>query len=131
MITILVIDDEPGARTLLAMALRGPGVRVRTAATGSEALRACQSEPFDWVLCDVRLPDMSGIELTGDIRRIRPEARIVLMSAVVSEDELEDAPPVDSFWNKPLDPIAMRDYVFNDERPTQFSSGLRKRQRFT
>ncbi len=131
MVTILVIDDERGARTLLAMAFREPGVRVRTAATGGEALRAVQSEPFDWIVCDVRLPDMNGIELTGEIRRIQPDARIVLMSAVVSEDELEDAPPVDSFWNKPLDPIAMRDYVFNNERPTQSSSGLRERQRFT
>ena len=130
MVSILIIDDEPGARTLLAMALNASGTQVKTAATATEARAVAESAAFDWIICDVKLPDGNGLDLAEDLREIQPNARIVVISAVVSEDEVARVPSVVAYWHKPFDPLAMRNYILNDERPTAGSSGLRSRQFF-
>lgn len=131
MVSILIIDDEPGARTLLAMALNASGTQVETAATAAEARTVVKSATFDWIICDVRLPDGNGLDLAKELREIQPNARIVVMSAVVSEDEVAQVSSVVAYWHKPFDPLAMRNYILNNERPTVgLSSGLRSRQFF-
>jgi len=130
MTSILIIDDEPGARTLLAMALNASGTQVRTASNAAEARAEAKSGSFDWIICDVKLPDGNGLDLAKELREIQPDARIVVISAVVSEDEVARVPAVVSYWHKPFDPLAMRSYILNDERPAVGSPGLRSRQFF-
>ncbi|MCA1229910.1 response regulator transcription factor [Saccharopolyspora sp. 6M] len=67
---VLVVDDEPTVRELLAATLRFAGFRVTAAATGAEALRAAVDERPDLVLLDVMLPDADGFEV---LRRLREE----------------------------------------------------------
>lgn len=124
MTSILVIEDEPGSRAMLAMALNGPGVRVHTAPNGEEGVRMAASQQYDWVVTDVKLPGMSGIEVSREIRAAQPDTRIVLMSAVVNEDEIEAARSIDAFWRKPFDPFALRKFLLNNERPAMRSPGL-------
>ncbi|GAA4201938.1 response regulator transcription factor [Microbispora amethystogenes] len=69
---LLVVDDEPVVRELLAATLRFAGYTVTSAATGSQALEAAGAEPPDLVLLDVMLPDMDGFEV---IRRLRDRPR--------------------------------------------------------
>ncbi|GAA5184761.1 response regulator transcription factor [Rugosimonospora acidiphila] len=68
---LLVVDDEPTVRELLAATLRFAGYTVTAAATGAEALHRSVQEPPDLVLLDVMLPDMDGFEV---IRRLREQA---------------------------------------------------------
>ncbi len=65
---LLVVDDEPVVRELLAATLRFAGYEVTSAASGSQALETAQTTPPDLVLLDVMLPDMDGFEV---IRRLR------------------------------------------------------------
>ena len=60
---------------------RGLGHRVEIAADGAEALRRADAEPFDVVLSDVRMAGMDGLALLREIRRRRPDAVVVLMTA--------------------------------------------------
>ncbi|MCX2730523.1 response regulator transcription factor [Saccharopolyspora sp. NFXS83] len=68
--SLLVVDDEPTVRELLAATLRFAGFRVTAAATGAEAVRAAVGERPDLVLLDVMLPDVDGFEV---LRRLREE----------------------------------------------------------
>lgn len=57
---ILVVDDEPDIRSLLADALASDGHRVEVAATGREAITLIDSHPYDLILSDLRMPDLDG-----------------------------------------------------------------------
>jgi two-component system, OmpR family, response regulator len=65
---LLVVDDEPTVRELLAATLRFAGFRVSSAATAVEALALARRDPPDLVLLDVMLPDLDGFEV---VRRLR------------------------------------------------------------
>ncbi len=62
-VRVLVIDDEPSARDLVASALRPEGFEVVTAASGDEGLVLAQEQPPDLVICDLLMPDMDGYEV--------------------------------------------------------------------
>jgi two-component system OmpR family response regulator len=66
--TLLVVDDEPTVRELLAATLRFAGFAVTSAGTGAAAIEAARREPPDLVLLDVMLPDLDGFEV---VRRLR------------------------------------------------------------
>ena len=77
----LIIDDESGIRTSLGLILEDEGWRVSVAADADEGLRAAQSERFDVVLCDVRMPRRSGLEILPELIRAQPDATVLMMSA--------------------------------------------------
>ncbi|WP_131739449.1 response regulator transcription factor [Actinomadura roseirufa] len=65
---LLVVDDEPTIRELLAASLRFAGFAVTAAATGEEAVAAAERERPDLVLLDVMLPDLDGFAVIGRLR---------------------------------------------------------------
>jgi PAS domain S-box-containing protein len=67
-VSVLIIDDEPDGRALLARILEGRGARATCASSATEALEALTREHFDILLSDVGMPDLDGYEL---IRRVR------------------------------------------------------------
>jgi CheY-like chemotaxis protein len=77
---ILVVDDEPLICEGIRRALSGHDVEV--APSGRDAIRMCQEGDFDLVLCDVMMPDVSGMEVYARIRAAKPEyeARFVFMT---------------------------------------------------
>jgi NtrC-family two-component system response regulator AlgB len=81
MASILVVDDEKNIRTHLATYLGSLGHRVETANDGAEALAQLDRLAPDVVFSDVRMAGMDGMELLRDVRRRRPEAVVVLMTA--------------------------------------------------
>jgi NtrC-family two-component system response regulator AlgB len=81
MATILIVDDEKNIRSHLATYVRGLGHRAETAADGAEALAVLDRIEVDVVLSDVRMAGMDGIELLREMRRRRPDAVVVLMTA--------------------------------------------------
>lgn len=83
---ILVIDDEPVVRQAIRRVLEANGLRVETAddaTSGLEhpALAACRV-----VLCDLMLPDRSGMEVLGDLARLRPGLPVVLITGYATPD---------------------------------------------
>ena len=77
---LLVVDDEPNIRDLLATSLRFAGFEVFTAATGNEAIQAATEHQPDLVVLDVMLPDGSGLIVAdaygAEMTRMAPEDRL-------------------------------------------------------
>jgi DNA-binding response OmpR family regulator len=88
-VTILVAEDEPAVRQLVAMALTADGYRVIHAGSGSEALALANKEPgtIDLLLTDANMPGMSGVELATTLVQQRPGLHVLVMSGY-TEDSL-------------------------------------------
>lgn len=84
---LLVVDDEPSIRDLLAAALRFAGFEVHTAADGQEALRQAELTRPDLVVLDVMLPDLDGFAVT---RRLRERGRDVPVLFLTARDDVQD-----------------------------------------
>ena len=85
--SILVVDDEPNIRELLATSLRFAGFEVRSAPDGSTALRLAREAAPDLVLLDVMLPDMDGFTVT---RRLREKGQTMPVLFLTARDDTQD-----------------------------------------
>jgi two-component system nitrogen regulation response regulator GlnG len=79
--TILVADDDRAIRTVLSQALGRLGHNVRTTGTASSLWRWIEDGEGDLVITDVIMPDENGLDLIPRIRKLRPDLRIIVMSA--------------------------------------------------
>ncbi len=79
--TVLVADDDRSIRTVLTQALGRSGYQVRTTGNAATLWRWVEDGEGDLVITDVVMPDENGLDLIPRIKRIRPELRIVVMSA--------------------------------------------------
>lgn len=80
MAKILVVDDEIAILDLLRDALAEWGYEVRCASTGSQAVEMVRTELFDAALLDMRMPDMTGLDLLREIKRQDGAMEVVLMT---------------------------------------------------
>jgi CheY-like chemotaxis protein len=79
--TIMVVDDDQHVRTILAEYLVDSGYHVLEAGGGHEALRILASAPaVDLIVTDVRMPDMSGLDLAEMATRDRADLKVILIS---------------------------------------------------
>ena len=78
---ILVVDDEPAQRELVAGFLRKQGFEVALAGDGQEALARFKQDAFDLVLTDQRMPGLSGLELLDALLAVTPEGAVIVMTA--------------------------------------------------
>ncbi|MCB0191436.1 MAG: response regulator [Anaerolineae bacterium] len=80
---ILIVDDEPKVAIVLASSLRkmGPHFNVETAGSGQEALKKIEQIHYDLMLTDYKMPSMTGLELSAQVRNHAPGTQIVLMTA--------------------------------------------------
>jgi DNA-binding NtrC family response regulator len=78
---ILLVDDEDTIRLFLEKTLREEGYEALTAATGAAAIELTRSELPDLVLLDLKLPDMSGLEVLKQIKEEVPEACVIMLTA--------------------------------------------------
>jgi two-component system nitrogen regulation response regulator GlnG len=79
--TILVADDDRGIRTVLSQALGRAGYDVRSTGNASTLWRWVADGDGDLVITDVVMPDEDGLDLLPRIKRLRPELRVIVMSA--------------------------------------------------
>ncbi len=86
-IKILVVDDEPNIRDLLASGLRFAGFSVLAVGNGNDAVVAAEKGKPDLILLDVMLPDMSGFSVTKKLRSMDILAPVLFLTA---RDEVED-----------------------------------------
>jgi two-component system, NtrC family, nitrogen regulation response regulator GlnG len=79
--TVLVADDDRSIRTVLTQALGRSGYQVRSTGNAATLWRWVEDGEGDLVITDVVMPDENGLDLIPRIRRVRPELRVVVMSA--------------------------------------------------
>lgn len=83
---ILIVDDEPGIRRTLMEILRRVGYHPSEAASGTEGLQKIQSEPFDLVLLDLNMPEMSGTAVLAAARPYAPNTVFIIITAYATLD---------------------------------------------
>jgi len=83
---ILVVDDEPSMRELLAIMLRREHFAVEVADSRATAARILATGPFDLVITDVKLPDGDGIEILRHVKAAAPETVVIVMTAYGSTE---------------------------------------------
>lgn len=108
--SILVVDDEPDLRTLYELTLLREGYRVTTVGTLQEAREQLQTQRFDVVISDMRLPDGFGMALLQELRTQQRRERCVVMTAYGSAENAVEALRSGAFdyLTKPVDPKQFR-----------------------
>ncbi len=79
--TVLIADDDRAIRTVLSQALQRAGYTVRATSSASTLWRWVEDGEGDLVVTDVVMPDENGLDLLPRMKRVRPELRVVVMSA--------------------------------------------------
>jgi len=79
--TVLVIDDELSVADALKVILSDSGYQVAVAMSGAEALEKLGKRRFDLVITDVRLPDISGLDVLRHLRRSHPGVLAIIITA--------------------------------------------------
>ncbi len=85
--SVLVVDDERMMRELLGNLLESHGYRVEMAADGREALVKAEAQPFDFILTDLKMPEMDGLTLLAELQARRIDSAVLVVSA---HDEIDN-----------------------------------------
>ncbi len=114
---ILVIDDELSMRELLEFMLEREGYQVTCAENGKSAIAILDRQPFDLLLCDIRLGDLSGLDVLRAAKQKQPEVVVILISAYASTETAVEAMNAGAYdyLPKPFD---------NEELKQAIASGL-------
>ncbi len=89
--SVLVIDDEETVRALFKETLEESGHKVTTVATAAEALEEVSKHHLDLVFLDLKMPGMDGAELFGQIKRIKPQLPVVIITGYPESDMMARA----------------------------------------
>ena len=88
---ILVVDDEPGIRSILTSLLKERGFETSTASTAMEGLKAISNEFYNVIVLDLILPDAAGTQILDKIERTSPDSKVVLITGHASLDTAIEA----------------------------------------
>jgi len=88
---ILVVEDEKQIRIDLSEMLMEAGYDVSHVGSGMEALEKIKKEDYDVVLADIKMPGMSGMELLLEIKRLKPQIRVIMITAFASTKSAVEA----------------------------------------
>lgn len=110
--TVLVVDDRPNVLGLIRRVLTDE-VRVLTAGCGRDALDVLAGQPVSVVLCDLRMPDMEGLEVLRECKRSRPATEFIVMTAYASVSSAVEALRLGAYdyITKPFEPDSLRDTI--------------------
>ncbi|MBN8763659.1 MAG: Fis family transcriptional regulator [Thiobacillus sp. 63-78] len=94
---ILLVDDQKSLRRSLSLMLLGAGFDTSEAESGSQALAILSQAEYDLVITDLRMDDMSGIDLLREIKQVKPELPVILITAYGSIESAVDAMRLGAF----------------------------------
>ena len=102
---ILVVDDEPSMRQMLAIVLKREGYEVALAENGKMAVAALERGPFDLLISDIKMPDMSGVEVLRAAKQIDPDILGMMITAFASTETAIEAMRLGAcdYLSKPFD----------------------------
>ncbi len=110
---ILIVDDDLIFGKNFATILIDKGCSVELAGTGNKAVDMLNSDHFNIVLLDIRLPDINGIEVFKKIKQIKPDISVIVMSAYPYEESVMYTIKDESlvYFCKPFDINAVLDSI--------------------
>lgn len=122
---LLVVDDEPNICFSLRASLQTSALEVSTASSAKDALRELQAKRPDVLLLDVRLPDMSGLDLYARIRELDSRIPVIIMTAFARTETAIEATRRGAFdyLIKPVDLRRLRDVIGKAIESRRISSG--------
>jgi len=111
--SILIVDDEKNIRLTLSQALEDLGAFIDTAFNGEEALTKLAGGIFTLVLLDMKLPGMEGMKVLEKLREIRPDIKVIIITAYGTIDSAVEAMKLGAvdFIQKPFAPEEIRSLV--------------------
>ncbi|MBI5904049.1 MAG: sigma-54-dependent Fis family transcriptional regulator [Deltaproteobacteria bacterium] len=114
-VQILVVDDEGIVRDSLAAWLGEDGYEVITAEGGAQALKMLPTREWNLMMVDLKMPGMDGIQLMDEVRKVRPELLIIIMTAYATVDTAVQAMKKGAY-----------DYLVKPFNPEDLSLSIRK-----
>src|SRR6266436_5040194 len=110
---ILIVDDDSDIHALLTKALAKTGRFFESAFNGAQGLQKFENAHWDLVITDVIMPRMNGMELLEQIRRLRPEVPVVVMTVDSTAEKIVSAIRENAFawFRKPFTINAVREMV--------------------
>ena len=101
---VLICDDEIGVRESLRLILEGQGV-LSFAVNGEEAIRHVKTYNPDLVIMDIKMPIMNGLDALGQIKKLKPRVRVIMITGYESDDVAAQAMRLgaDDYLTKPFD----------------------------
>ncbi len=102
---ILVVDDERSMRELLAIVLRREGYDVLLAETGRAAIELLERQPVDLLISDIKMPDLSGVEVLRAAKKIDQDILAIMITAFASTETAVEAMRLGAcdYLSKPFD----------------------------
>ncbi|MBN1319076.1 MAG: response regulator [Anaerolineales bacterium] len=103
--SVLIVDDNTSQCKTLSLILQHKGFDATTANDGPEAIRMVTKRPFDMIFMDIKMPLMDGVETYKQIKKVRSDAVVVMMTAFAVEDLVQQALEAGAYGivYKPLD----------------------------
>jgi CheY-like chemotaxis protein len=105
---VLVVEDEENVRNLLLDAFRAEGHEVVDAATGSEAITQLDKGNFDIMICDLGLPELSGLHVARWVKEFRPELPVIIATGYAEMIAEED------YTKARIDDVIRKPYAVSD-----------------
>src|SRR3989304_4780362 len=112
---ILIVDDEENFRHMLSVILKREGYDVETASNGEEGLQKISLSTFDQILCDIRMPQMDGLEFLREGQKAGVDATVIMMSAYGTVDSAIEAMKLGAY-----------DYISKPFKPDEIILTLKK-----
>jgi DNA-binding response OmpR family regulator len=111
--SVLIVDDEKNIRLTLSQALEALEVETETAANGEEALAKLKEKEFSLILLDLKMPGIDGMEVLRQVSRIRPDIRIIILTAYGTVESAVEAMKLGAadFIQKPFAAEEIRELV--------------------
>ncbi|MFQ5500580.1 MAG: response regulator [Candidatus Zixiibacteriota bacterium] len=102
--SILIVDDAEFIRSIIARMVKREGYTVSEACDGVEALEKLAVAPVDFVISDIKMPRMDGLELLGEIKSNYPDVMVLMITGYAGEYTSDDvlAAGADYFITKPF-----------------------------
>src|SRR5580765_4567639 len=103
---ILLVDDDESLTEALTGLLEHAGYKVSSAGTAEDAIASVRKEPTDLAILDLRLGRTSGLDLLPQLKTIRPEMSVLMMTGAGTIENAVEAMQkgADNFITKPVDP---------------------------
>jgi DNA-binding NtrC family response regulator len=89
--SMLIVDDNQGVRVSLAKYLKSRNYHADEAASGREAMKKAAERSYDAILLDLIMPDVSGMELLVELKKIRPFSRVIMMTGFATRHNSVEA----------------------------------------
>lgn len=107
---VLIVDDQNGIRVLLMEVFSSEGYLTYQASNGKLALELVRNETPDIVLLDMKIPGMDGLEILKQIKEMKPDLNVIMMTAYGELDMIKEATDLGALmhFTKPFDIDEMR-----------------------